>query len=531
MNKTIARLFRRKPVQSMVDEAAAEQAAAGDHPTGTQGLRKVLTARDVFAAGLAAIIGTGIFILTGVAAHDHAGPAVILSFVIASVACAIVAFSYAELSSMIPVSGSAYTYTYATLGELFAWLIGWDLVLEYAVGASCVAVGWSAYLQSVLKTMGLALPAVLSKAPAHVPWPSVLAAVFCIVGGIMAYNGGRKLGNKLLGAAMAAIGLGCGIHAGMHIDSIDVLAIGIVGLLTLFLIRGVRESLKMTSVFVVIKLLVISIFIALGIGHVNPANLVPFMPFGLPGLLTGAAVVFFAYIGFDGVSTLAEECRDPQRDLPKGILGSLAVSTVLYILVALVTVGAVSYTALGGSAAAAPLAHVLELLDYKWAVPLLSVGALAGLTSVLIVSILAQSRVLMRMSKDGLLPPVFSRINAKTGTPRVGLIICAVVIATAAGLLNVSELALLTNIGTLAAFVLVCSGVVILRKKEPAWPRKFRCPGAPYLPIAGAVASFALMLCLPLDSWIRFFVWMGLGLIVYFAYSRKRSLLQKQQSD
>lgn len=531
MNKTIARLFRRKPVQSMVDEAAAEQAASGDHPTGPQGLRKVLTARDVFAAGLAAIIGTGIFILTGVAAHDHAGPAVILSFVIASVACAIVAFSYAELSSMIPVSGSAYTYTYATLGELFAWLIGWDLVLEYAVGASCVAVGWSAYLQSVLKTMGLALPAVLSKAPAHVPWPSVLAAVFCIVGGIMAYNGGSKLGNKLIGTAMAAVGLGCGIHAGMHIDSVDVLAIGIVGLLTLFLIRGVRESLKMTSVFVVIKLLVIGIFIALGIGHVNPANLVPFMPFGLPGLLTGAAVVFFAYIGFDGVSTLAEECRDPQKDLPKGILGSLAVSTVLYILVALVAVGAVSYTALGGSAAAAPLAHVLELLDYKWAVPLLSVGALAGLTSVLIVSILAQSRVLMRMSKDGLLPPVFSRINAKTGTPRVGLIICAVVIATAAGLLNVSELALLTNIGTLAAFVLVCSGVVILRKKEPAWPRKFRCPGAPYLPIAGAVASFALMLCLPLDSWIRFFVWMGLGLIVYFAYSRKRSLLQKQQTD
>ncbi|KAF1856844.1 hypothetical protein Lal_00044618 [Lupinus albus] len=516
MNKTIARLFRRKPVQSMVDEAAAEQAAAGDHPTGTQGLRKVLTARDVFAAGLAAIIGTGIFILTGVAAHDHAGPAVILSFVIASVACAIVAFSYAELSSMIPVSGSAYTYTYATLGELFAWLIGWDLVLEYAVGASCVAVGWSAYLQSVLKTMGLALPAVLSKAPAHVPWPSVLAAKDRQQ--IARRSNGRYRTRLRHPRRHAHRQHRCSRH--WHR-----------GLADLVLIRGVRESLKMTSVFVVIKLLVISIFIALGIGHVNPANLVPFMPFGLPGLLTGAAVVFFAYIGFDGVSTLAEECRDPQRDLPKGILGSLAVSTVLYILVALVTVGAVSYTALGGSAAAAPLAHVLELLDYKWAVPLLSVGALAGLTSVLIVSILAQSRVLMRMSKDGLLPPVFSRINAKTGTPRVGLIICAVVIATAAGLLNVSELALLTNIGTLAAFVLVCSGVVILRKKEPAWPRKFRCPGAPYLPIAGAVASFALMLCLPLDSWIRFFVWMGLGLIVYFAYSRKRSLLQKQQSD
>jgi APA family basic amino acid/polyamine antiporter len=492
-------------------------------------LHRVLTAKDVFAAGLAAIIGTGIFILTGTAAHDFAGPAVILSFVVAALACAIVAFSYAELSSMIPVSGSAYTYTYATMGEIFAWLIGWDLVLEYAVGASAVAVGWSAYLQKVLHSIGVDLPIFFTKAPATVPWfPAALAVIFTVSGimQIAGYYGKEgKIWQTALGVLALLIGLVAGSYVLTHIESIDLMAVSIIMFLSLWLMKGVKESLTMTSVFVTIKLIVIAIFIALGIGHVDFANMHPFMPFGWSGVFTGASVVFFAYIGFDGVSTLAEECKDPQSDLPKGIIGSLAVSTVLYILVALIAVGAVSYTSLGGAFAAAPLAHVLELLNYSWAVPLLSAGAIAGLTSVLIISILGQSRILMRMSKDGLLPPVFSKISAKSKTPSAGILICAVIIASAAGLLNISELAVLTNIGTLAAFVLVCIGVVVLRKTEPNWPRKFRCPGAPHLPIAGAIASFGLMLFLPGTTWIRFIAWMAIGFVVYFIYSRKRSHL------
>ncbi|MBU6453030.1 MAG: amino acid permease [Cyanobacteria bacterium REEB67] len=524
-------LFRRKSVSQIIEDEAANT---------SHSLSKVLTARDIFVAGLAAIIGTGIFILTGTAAHDFAGPSVILSFILAGMACAIVAFSYAEISSMIPISGSAYTYAYATMGELIAWMIGWDLVLEYAVGASCVAVGWSGYLQSLMAAAGYTLPVYLSKAPAHVPWDNVILAVGGIIFGIVFLAGyfsrnaaGRKPSRfppavQLWGGlAMAAFGLFEGVQVIRHLTSIDLLAVGIVALLSLWLMRGVKETMRMTTVFVAIKLVVIAIFIALGIWHINVANLHPFMPMGWQGMMTGAAVVFFAYIGFDGVTTLAEECKDPQSDLPKGIIGSLVVSTVLYVVVAAICVGAVSYTVLGGTGEAAPLAKVLSLIGDQWAVPLISAGALAGLTSVLLVSILAQSRLFTRMAKDGLMPAVFSTINPKYGTPRLSIAICAIVIAVAAGLLSVSELAILTNIGTLSAFVLVCIGVIVLRKTEPDRPRKFRCPGSPWVPALGALASFALMCCLPGITWIRFAVWMVIGLVIYFCYGRRNSKLSK----
>lgn len=501
-------------------------------------LKKVLTARDIFVAGLAAIIGTGIFILTGTAAHDYAGPSVVLSFVLAGMACAIVAFSYAEISSMIPISGSAYTYSYATLGEIVAWMIGWDLVLEYAVGASCVAVGWSGYLQSLLHAAGYSLPAYLSKAPDNVPWSAVILAAGCTIFGILGLatyftrnEEGRKPSRfsppvQLTGGlALTAFGLFEAVQVVRHLTSVDLLAVLIVAFLSIWLMKGVKETLQMTTVFVAIKLVVITVFIALGILHIDAANFHPFMPMGWHGMMTGAAVVFFAYIGFDGVTTLAEECKDPQHDLPKGILSSLVVSTILYVLVAAIVVGAVSYTVLDGTGEAAPLAKVLDLIGDKWAIPLISAGAIAGLTSVLMVSILGQSRLFMRMAKDGLLPPVFASIHPKHQTPRLSILICAILVAVAAGLLSVNELAILTNIGTLAAFCLVCIGVIILRYTEPDRPRKFRCPGSPWLPALGALASFGLMCALPGLTWIRFAVWMVIGLVVYFAYSRRNSLL------
>jgi len=525
-------LFRRKSVENMHDQEPEHEGAK---------LHKVLTARDIFVAGLAGIIGTGIFILTGTAAHDHAGPAVVLSFILAATASAIVAFAYAELASMIPVSGSAYTYAYATMGELIAWLIGWDLVLEYAVGASCVAVGWSAYLQSVLKSAGFALPEYLSHAPAQVPWISVILAVgFVIYGFVLVFSGDAgtafmdrfkaKPWKSFAGVALFGAGAIQTFAVATHLNSIDLPAVLIIAALSLWLVRGIRESMRLTSIFVVIKLIVLAIFIAIGMWHIDSANYTPFMPFGFSGMLTGAAVVFFAYIGFDGVTTLAEECKDPQRDLPKGILGSLTVSTLLYVVTAGIMVGAASYTVLGGDGEAAPLAKVLHLVGANWAVPLVSVGALAGLTSVLFVSILGNSRIMMRMAKDGLLPPVFSQIHPTHRTPWISIVVSLIAVGVSAGLLSVSELAVLTNIGTLAAFVLACLGVIVLRKTDPNHPRKFRCPGSPWLPALGALASFGLMCALPALTWIRFFVWMAIGLVVYFSYGRRNSRLNPERN-
>ncbi len=561
------KLLRRKSVEDLQN--------GGDDAEGPK-LNKVLTARDVFNHGVAAIIGTGIFVLTGVAAHDHAGPGIILSFLLAGFACAFVSFAYAELASMIPVSGSAYTYTYATLGEIFAWLIGWDLLLEYAVGASAVAVGWSAYLQNVLKALGMHLPDVLAHAPESVPWQSIIIAGGAITVGVVGLFKSRAAITGAAGAKTYIIGLASAAVAGFglvnawavltHLTSVDLPAILIVLFINFFLIKGVSHTAKMTAVFVMIKLAVIIFFIGVGIWHIDTTNYHPFLPFGWHGVFTGAAIVFFAYIGFDAVTTLAEECKDPQKDVPKGVIGSLIVCTVLYILVAAIMTGAMSYLLLGGSEIAAPMARVLDHLGYWWASPFVSIGAIAGITSVLIVLLFGQSRIMMRMAKDGLISPIFGKIHDKYRTPVWSIAIWGVLVALTAGLLPISELAELTNIGTLAAFILVCVGVMILRVKEPNRPRKFRCPDMPLvkpagnfavsclvrvfrlkpetearlraavaslswmlIPILGAGMSLIFMFSLPGITWIRFFIWMAIGMAIYFSYGRVHSKLNKPQ--
>lgn len=560
------KLLRRKSVQDL-------QNGGADDAEGPK-LNKVLTSRDVFNHGVAAIIGTGIFVLTGVAAHDHAGPGIILSFLLAGFACAFVSFAYAELSSMIPVSGSAYTYTYATLGEIFAWLIGWDLLLEYAVGASAVAVGWSAYLQNVMKALGMHLPQFLSHAPESVPWQAVFLAMGAVTVGIIgmfksrgALTGRAGAGTYLTGlvsAAVAGFGLVKGWEVVTHLTSVDLPAILIVLFINFWLVKGVSHTAKMTAVFVVIKVAVILFFIGVGIWHIDTTNYHPFLPFGWHGVFTGAAIVFFAYIGFDAVTTLAEECKDPQKDVPKGVIGSLVVCTILYILVAAIMTGAMSYLLLGGSEIAAPMARVLDHLGYWWASPFVSIGAIAGITSVLIVLLFGQSRIMMRMAKDGLISPLFGKIHEKYRTPVWSIAIWGVLVALTAGLLPISELAELTNIGTLAAFVMVCAGVIILRIKEPDRPRKFKCPDVPLvkplgnfavtgavrlfglkpetearlrsfvsaaawmlIPIMGAGMSLVFMFSLPALTWIRFFIWMGAGLLIYLFYGRVHSKLNK----
>lgn len=565
----IQKLLRRKSVQDL-------QNGGADDAEGPK-LNKVLTARDVFNHGVAAIIGTDIFVLTGVAAHDHAGPGIILSFMLAGLACAFVSFAYAELASMIPVSGSAYTYTYATLGEIFAWLIGWDLLLEYAVGASAVAVGWSAYLQNVLKAVGMQLPQYLSHAPESVPWQAVFLAAGAITVGAIgmfksraALTGAAGVKTYLIGfvsAAIAGFGLVNAWDVATHLTSVDLPAILIVLFINFFLIKGVSHTAKMTAIFVVIKIAVILFFIGVGIWHIDTTNYHPFLPFGWHGVFTGAAIVFFAYIGFDAVTTLAEECKDPQKDVPKGVIGSLVVCTVLYILVAAIMTGAMSYLLLGGSEIAAPMARVLDHLGYWWASPFVSIGAIAGITSVLIVLLFGQSRIMMRMAKDGLISPLFGKIHDKYRTPVWSIAIWGVLVALIAGLLPISELAELTNIGTLAAFVMVCLGVMILRVKEPNRPRKFRCPDMPLvkpagnfavtcltklfalkpatearlrtavttfawmiIPILGAGMSLVFMFSLPGITWIRFGIWMAVGVAIYMFYGRVHSKLNKPQA-
>lgn len=545
--------FRRKTIDDIK--------AQSEEDSGPR-LHRVLTARDVFNHGVGAIIGTGIFVLTGLAAANIAGPAVILSFVLAGLACAFVSFAYAEQASMIPVSGSAFTYAYATLGELLAWIIGWDLLLEYAVGASAVASGWSAYFQSVLKGLGLHLPAALSVAPANLPVWQVVSTITCLLAGIFLFaragqssarNGntsnatagdtskktnsnpgdtGNTSSNALSrvgGAVLLLLGVYFGYNTVTHLTSIDLPAVLIVGFINFWLVKGVSHTAKMTSVFVIIKLAVVIFFIAVGAFHIDPANYTPFLPFGWSGVLAGAGTVFFAFIGFDAVTTLSEECKDPQKDVPKGVIGSLAVCTVLYVLVAAIMTGAIAYNLLGGAGEGAPMAKVLDHIGLTWATPLVSIGAMAGITSVLVVLLYGQSRIMMRMSKDGLVSPVFGKVSARFRTPVWSILIWGLIVAFSAGLVPIGELAELTSIGTLFAFVIVSIGVIVLRKLEPNRYRGFRCPGFPYVPISGALLSFILMLSLPGITWLRFLAWMGLGLVVYVFYSRKNSRLGQKK--
>ncbi|MBK1717090.1 APC family permease [Thiocystis violacea] len=449
-----------------------------DHASYTGELRRVLGPLDLTLLGIGAIIGAGIFVLTGVAAATQAGPAIILSYMVAGVACAFSALAYAELAASVGGCGSAYGYSYAGLGEIVAWIIGWDLILEYGVATSAVAIGWSGYVNNALAAVGLALPEFLTKGPLEDGLINLPAALIVLI--------------------LAAL-----------------------------LSLGVRESARFNAIMVVVKLIAIAIFILVAASHVQPANWSPFMPFGWNGVMGGAALIFFAYVGFDAVSTAAEEARHPQRDLPIGILVSLAVCTFIYILVSGLLTAVVAYPSLN---VGSPVADVMLRLGYPWAAGLVAAGAIAGLTTVMLVLFYGLTRVFLAMSRDGLLPPVFARVNPRTRTPIRVIVVSGLLMAVVAGLTPIGEVAELVNIGTLAAFFLVCLGVISLRASHPDLPRPFKTPWSPLVPLLGAISCLYLMLNLPLVTWLRFGLWLALGFVIYFTYSRHHSALATVES-
>ena len=474
--------------------AQLELEADSDHNS----LKRHLNALNLTLLGIGCVIGAGIFVLTGTAAAIHAGPAVALSFVISAFGCMLAGLCYAEFASMIPVSGSAYTYGYATMGEFIAWIIGWDLILEYLFGSATVAVGWSGYVVSMLSDFGL-----------HIP-PSICQSPFYFD------------------------------SAGWHTTGaiINFPAMFIVALMTTLLVIGIKESAKFNNIIVLIKVSVILLFIGFGVSHIEVSNWTPFIPentgvwgqFGWSGILTGAGVVFFAYIGFDAVSTTSQEAINPKRDMPIGILVSLGVCTVLYIAVSLTMTGIVSYHALN---VPAPIAVAIDSAGpgLVWLRPIIKVGAVAGLSSVVLVLLLGQSRVFFTMASDGLLWKSFAKTHPKYKTPHITTIVTGSFAAFFAGLFPIGLLGELVSIGTLLAFVIVCVGIIILRKSEPDAPRGFKTPWVPFVPILGALVCFLVMVSLPFDTWIRLLVWMAIGLVIYFTYGIKHSHARKNRKN
>ena len=452
----------------------------GDVEQGGKALRRSLTAWDLTLLGIGAIIGTGIFVLTGTAAANQAGPAIVVSYMAAGLACAFAALCYAEFAAMIPISGSAYTYAYATLGEIFAWMIGWDLILEYAVGSMTVAIGWSGYFQRILAGFGIMLPTWMSAAPAA--------------------------------AAGAAINLP---------------AVIIVLLVMVLLIIGIRESARFNAAMVLIKIAAVLFFLVVGVGYVRPENWSPFMPYEWSGVMTGAAVVFFAYIGFDAVSTTAEEARNPRRDLPIGIIASLVVCTILYVLVAGVLTGIVPVVQYKEDPQFlnAPVGYALSVINMDWAAGLVSAGAVAGITSVLLVMLMSQPRIFFAMSRDRLLPAGVSKVHPTFQTPYITTAITCVVVAIAAGFIPIQVVGEMTSIGTLFAFVVVSLAVLVLRVKRPDADRPFRVPGGPVIPVLGVLSCLYLMVSLSVMTWVRFLVWLDLGMLIYWFYGRTHSPL------
>ncbi len=489
-------LFRRRSVADLQAEVLTDKR-----------LKRVLGPVNLTALGIGAVIGAGIFVLTGQAAAKYAGPAIVFSFVLAGLACAFAGLCYAEFSAMIPISGLAYTYGYATLGEFVAWIIGWDLILEYLFAASTVAVGWSGYVVSFLKELGIVIPSAFTSAPYnHVTPPDA-----------QWWNIWRLFTDGWVSTGAV----------------LNVPAMLIVGFITFLLVLGIKESATFNNVVVAIKMSVILTFIAVGVAYINRNNWHPFIPptlgpgeFGWSGVVRGAGVIFFAYIGFDAVSTAAQEAKNPQRDMPIGILGSLAICTVLYIAVALVLTGIVSYTQLNDPA---PIAVAINSLGpaVAWLRPIIKIGAIAGLSSVILVMMLGQPRIFYTMSKDGLLPPVFSAVHPKFRTPWVAQILTGAIAMLIAGLFPIGLLGELVSIGTLLAFAIVCAGVFVLRFTDPEIHRPFRTPVFWLVAPLGVGFCGYLMYGLPPDTWARLIVWMAIGLVIYFTYGCRHSKLQK----
>ena len=452
-------------------------------------LRRALGPLNLTTLGIGSIIGTGIFVLTGTAASRNAGPALIISMIIAGVGCGFAGLCYAEFASMIPVAGSAYTYAYATMGELLAWIIGWDLILEYALATATVAVGWSGYFGSLLADVGLRIPPALSAAPGE---------TVAIAGGATTH-GMFNLPAALIVLVVASL-----------------------------LIVGIRQSANTNTVLVIIKSMVLVVFVVAGAAYVNRANLTPFIPpntgsfghFGWSGILRGAGVMFFAYIGFDAVSTAAQEAKNPQRDMPIGILASLGICTVIYIAVAVVLIGIVPYQRLN---VADPLAVGIDATGLKWLSSVIKVSALFGLFSTMLVTLIGQTRIFFSMSRDGLLPALFQRVHPTFRTPHISTAVTGFVVAIAAGVLPINVLSVLVSMGTLLAFVLVCLGILVLRKTSPDIVRPFRTPGLPWVPLLGTAFCLAQMVSLPVQTWVRLVIWLAVGLAIYFGYGRRRA--------
>ena len=478
-------LFATKPLSRIMAEAEGEHA-----------LKRTLGAGQLVALGIGAIIGAGLFSLTGIAAANHAGPAVVLAFVLAAFGCAFAGLCYSEFSTMIPIAGSAYTYSYATMGELLAWIIGWDLVLEYAVGAATVAVSWSGYVASFFADFGIILP------------PQFINSPF-----------------QQITFADGTIGHGI----------INIPAILVVTAISFLLMIGIQESARANAVIVVIKVSVVILFILFGWSYIDPANHTPFIPqntgesghFGWSGIVRAAGVVFFAFIGFDAVSTAAQETKNPQRNMPIGIIGSLAVCTLLYVLFSYTLTGIVNYTEMNN---AAPVATAINRTGILWLAKAIKLAIIAGYTSVILVMLLGQSRVFYSMSRDGLLPKLFSDIHPRYRTPWRSNMLFMVFVSLFAAFAPIQIVGEMTSIGTLFAFVLVCAGIMVMRRTHPELPRPFRTPLVPLVPLLGIGANLFLMFGLGWENWLRLIVWLAIGLCIYFGYSRKHSLLNRTKA-
>jgi APA family basic amino acid/polyamine antiporter len=478
-------LFRKKNIVAILHEAE----------TTNGGLKRTLTAPNLVALGIGAIIGTGIFVITGQAAAEYAGPALTISFMVSALACIFAGFCYAEFAAMIPVSGSVYSYSYATIGEFLAWFIGWDLVLEYLFACSTVAVGWSGYMQSLLSGWGIHIPQHLTQSTfEHIN------------------------GEWLLTGSM-----------------FNFPAVCIVAIITALLLTGVRQSAGVNSVIVIIKVIVILMFIGFGLSYIDTSNWVPYIPentgeyghFGWSGIMRGAAVVFFAYLGFDALSTAAQETKNPQKDMPKGILISLAVCTLLYVAVTAVLTGIVHYSELHVDA---PIALAIDKAGQglAWMSPFIKLGAIAGISSVILVMMMGQSRIYYAISKDGLLPSIFSKVREKRGVPHNAIVFSGIATGTIAGLFPLSVLSELVSIGTLMAFAIVCISVMVLRKTHPELKRPFKVPFVWVIPSLGALFCIIQMASLPWTAWERLILWMLVGIVIYFVYGRRNSLLGRK---